>query len=259
MEGLIKRVKELYGYTSDAALARGLGLSPQNFFYQKKADRPINCSINKELAYFGGFIRWAGRQGHITPRKILMDRLPYKRPLPQVLTVKEVNAILRACDPFFRCLLLCLYALGLRSVEARNLRWKDVNFQRGVISMIQKGGSTKSLPIGSAVISSLKAIAPPRSKLKAGGGNLPVFRHPDPHYGTGEAVKNLRPAIQRACLKAGVTKRVTPHLFRHSFATHLVDANVNLRTVQKLLGHARITTTEIYTHVSLENMQEVEK
>jgi site-specific recombinase XerD len=94
--------------------------------------------------------------------------------------------------------------------------------------------------------------------LKASGGNLPVFRHPDPHYGTGEAVKNLRPAIQRACQKAGITKRVTPHLFRHSFATHLVDANVNLRTIQKLLGHSRITTTEIYTHVSLENMRKAQ-
>lgn len=68
---------------------------------------------------------------------------------------------------------------------------------------------------------------------------------------------NIRELIE-AEKKKGITKRVTPHLFRHSFATHLVDANVNLRTIQKLLGHSRITTTEIYTHVSLENMRKAQ-
>jgi len=139
---------------------------------------------------------------------------------------------------------------------ARRLRWSDVDFERGTVNLIQKGGSTKSLPMGAAVVSSLRAIAPLRRKFKEIGGSLPVFQHPVEQYrNPGHAVINLKPAIERACTKAGITKRVTPHLFRHSFATHLVDADVNLRTVQKLLGHSRIATTEIYTHVSMETMR----
>lgn len=224
-----------------------------------ESEKPIPRAINKDLAYLMGFIRWAGKQRHITPRKLSTDPLPYKRPMPQVLTVQEVKAIIKAAEPFFRCLFMFLYALGLRSVEARNLKWKDVNFQRGVVSMIQKGGSTKSLPVGPGLLSALRSIAPPRSILKACGGDMPVFQHPSEQYGNpGHAVVNLRPAIQRACMKAGITKRVTPHLFRHSFATHLVDQNVNLRTVQALLGHAQIQTTQIYTHISLENLRQAQ-
>lgn len=232
------------------------GIGPHHIqIYQRmrsgESARPIPRAINKDLAYLQGFVKWAGKQGHITPRKLSADPLPYKRPLPQVLTVDEVKAILQAAEPFFRTYFLFLYALGLRSVECRNLKWKDVNFERGVVNMIQKGGSTKSLPVGPILLSSLREIAPPRAKLKACGGNLPVFQKPD---GKGP-VRNLRPAIDRACKKAGVTKRVTPHLFRHSFATHLVDQGVNLRIVQDLLGHADIKTTQIYTHVSMETMR----
>lgn len=86
------------------------------------ADRPIPRAINKELAYLGGMVRWAGRQGHITPRVLQRDRLPYKRPIPRILTVGEVTSIIKAAEPFYQAYFLCLYALGLRSVEARNLQ-----------------------------------------------------------------------------------------------------------------------------------------
>jgi integrase/recombinase XerC len=222
----------------------------------KKVPRPGPRAINKDLAYLMGFVKWAGKQGHITPRKLSSDPLPYKRPLPKVLTVKEVRAILLAAEPFFQSYFLCLYALGLRSIEARNLRWKDIDWQQGTVSMIQKGGTTKSLPAYPELLSSLKKIAPSRSKLKACGGDLPVFQHPVTQYeNPGKAVKNIRLAIKRACQKAGVTKRVTPHLFRHSFATHLVEGGANLRVVQELLGHADIRNTQIYTHISLETMR----
>ena len=234
--------------------AEGLGQHHCQIYQRMRtadAGRPINRTINKELAYLGGMVKWASEYKHITPRKLQIDRLPYKRPLPQVLTASEVLAIIKNAEPFYRAYFVCLYALGLRSIEARNLKWKDVNFERRVVNMIQKGGSTKSLPMGPAVISSFEAIAPPKGKREAGWDELPVFLNPK----KGKAVRFIRKAIHRACKKARIEKRVTPHMLRHSCATHMLDAGVNLRVIQEFLGHSNIQTTEIYTHVSLENLR----
>lgn len=223
----------------------------------KPVPKPIPRAINKELSYLGGFVKWASRQGHITPRRLQTDALPYKRPTPHVLTAEEVIAIIEAAEPFYRAYLLCLYAMGLRTIEARNLLWKDVDFERETVNMIQKGGTTKSLPLGAAVVSALKAIAPPEDVLEACEGKMPVFQDQETAKTgiPGKAVHDIRKAIARACKLAKVTKRVTPHIFRHSFATHLIDQGVNLRSVQDFLGHSDIRATQIYTHVSLENLR----
>jgi integrase/recombinase XerC len=211
--------------------------------------------VNKEINYLMGMIRWAGKQGHIAPRRLMVDMLPYKKPLPQVLTAKEVEALVRAADPFYRAYLLVMYALGLRSIEMRRLTWKDVNFERGVVNMIQKGGATKSLPMGAACSSALREIAPPEGKREAGWREFPVFRNPK----TNKAVVNVRPAIKRIAKRAGIEKWVHPHMLRHSCATHMLDQGVNLRVIQKFLGHSNIQTTEVYTHVSLENLRAAQK
>jgi site-specific recombinase XerD len=234
--------------------AEGIG-SHHIGIYQRmrtaEAGRPINRTVNKELNYLGGMIRWAGKQGHITPRRLIMDMLPYKKPLPQVLTAEEVKAIIEAANPFYRAYLLALYALGLRSIEARNLKWKDINFERGTVTVVQKGGAEKSLPIGTALLSALKEILPSEGNHKAGWWDLPVFQNPK----TGKAVVNARKAIRQIADRAGVKKRVTPHMLRHSCATHMLDQNVNLRIIQQFLGHSNISTTQVYTHVSLENLR----
>lgn len=219
------------------------------------AGRAINRTVNKEINYLMGMVRWAGRQGHITPRRLILDMLPYKKPLPQVLTAGEVEALVGAANPFYRAYLLALYALGLRSIEMRNLKWKDVNYERGVVNMVQKGGSTKSLPMGAALSSALQEIAPPAANREAGWGDSPVFRNPR----TGKAIVNVRPAIKRIAKRAGVNKWVHPHMLRHSCACHMMDAGVNLRIIQTFLGHASIQTTEIYTHVSIENLRAAQR
>jgi len=236
------------------------GISPHHVaVYQRLrtegAGRPINRTVNKEINYLMGMVRWAGKRGHIAARRLSIEMLPYKKPLPQVLTATEVEALVGAASPFYRAYLLALYALGLRSIEMRNLRWKDVNFQRGVINGVQKGGSTKSLPMGTALLSALEEIAPHEGKREAGWGESSVFQNPK----TKKAVVNVRPAIKKIAKRAKIEKRIHPHMLRHSCATHMLDQGVNLRVIQKFLGHASIQTTEIYTHVSLENLRAAQK
>lgn len=223
-----------------------------------RADHPIPRAVNKEVDYIKGFIKWAGRAGHITARRIIVDKLPYSRPVPQVLSVAEVMQILNAAEPFYRAYLACLYVLGLRTVEVRNMTWDKIDWQTGTIQMVQKGGSIKPLPVGPSLLSALKEIYDQRPPLPAGWPEktpVPVFLNPR----TGKAVRWIRPAIARACQKAKITRPVTPHLFRHSVATHMVDRGVNMRFIQDFLGHANITTTQHYVKVSMANLREAQK
>lgn len=221
--------------------------------YQKmraaEASRPIPRAINKETAYLGGFVKWAGRHGHITARKIQVDRLKYNRPIPIILSVEEVLRILESAEPFYRAFFMCLYSLGLRIGEVRGLRWGNVDKETMTITVRQKGGTYKRLPMGEALKEAL-------SGLGAGGPEELVFESRR-RGSKGGPVRDVRQAIARACKKAKVEKRVTPHLFRHSISCHLMGRNVNASVIQGLLGHAQLATTQWYSHVSMANLRDV--
>jgi site-specific recombinase XerD len=206
--------------------------------------RTINRSINKELSYFTAFLKWVTREGHITPRQIYVDKLPYKRPIPMVLSFEECLRIIQAAEPVYRAFFLCLYALGLRINEARNIRYGDIDHHNNTISVKQKGGTFKILPMPEIVTRAIKQIADPGASSKA---DEFVFLNKK----KGKPIQDVRKAIARACEKAGITRHVNPHLFRHSFATHLVAEEINLRVIQRLLGHSQIAMTERYTQADI--------
>jgi len=213
----------------------------------RKTEGGSNRTINKELSYLGGFLRWCRDEENglaDRPTFFRIEKLPYKRPIPMVLSVAETLAMIRAAEPRYQALFLALYAAGLRSSEARHLKPENVDEANRQIIVRQKGGGQKIVPANRLLLEHLKAIAPKR---------------PDQHYffnpRTGAPLKDIRRAITRAKTAAGVVKKVTPHLFRHSIATHLLGSGANLRTIQQLLGHSQLATTEIYTHVAVEHMQ----
>lgn len=222
-------------------------ISPSHVeLYQRtrRATGVKNRTINKELDYFSGFLRWCRRERKMDNEKLVIDKLPYSRPLPIVLSPGEALAIIRAAEPIYRAFFLCLYGMGLRFSEARNLKWDDVDFQNQSVRVIQKGGTYKLLPMTDMVRKAIKAVG----KAKAGEYVFMSRRIEGP-------IRDIRKAIERAKKKAGITKKVTPHIFRHSVATHFLSQDVNLRTIQKYLGHAQSTTTEFYTHVALDHLR----
>jgi site-specific recombinase XerD len=239
-----------------------LGFGDQHItLYQKrrKAQNVSNKTVNKELYYLMAFFKWCREEQNMAVRDVKMKKLPYKRPLPVVLSPGEVSRILEVCSPFYLAFFACLYTIGLRFSEAQGLKWKDIDFENASIRCEQKGGSWKILPMSNFLASALSEIMPRDDDNQESSKPIPKReRFVFISKRTGRPIVNVRRAIQKVCEKAGIEKHVNPHLFRHSVATALMASGENLRIVQAMLGHADIGTTEFYTHVAMGHLRGAE-
>ena len=176
------------------------------------------------------------------------------RELPRYLSLDEVDALLAAPDLMTprgrrdRALLDVLYATGLRVSELVSLRPSDVNLQAGYPTCIGKGDKQRIVPVGEQAIASLEAyLSDGRAALTKGRSSPWLF--PSGRGTAGLTRVGFWKLLKTYARKAGVTMDVSPHVLRHSFATHLLDRGADLRAIQMMLGHAALSTTQIYTHV----------
>jgi integrase/recombinase XerD len=176
------------------------------------------------------------------------------RRIPEVLTAKECQDLLEAPDPSTdrglrdKAMLYVLYATGLRVSEMVSLRLQDVHWEMQAIRTIGKGNKERVVPVASAALALLgRYIADVRPKVAARGEEDGVFLN---SRGRKLSRVGVWKIIKRHALEAGIKRRVTPHTLRHSFATHLLEGGADLRAIQEMLGHADLSTTEIYTHTS---------
>jgi site-specific recombinase XerD len=210
-----------------------------------------NRTINKELNYFSGFLKWCRRHKKIDLAPIFFEKLPYKRPRPDILSIDEVLRIIKAATPLYKAFILCLYLLGLRFSEARWLTLRHFDFEGKSVKVTQKGGSEKMLPVDDMLIDAIK-------DLNITDPDQYIFLNPQMvtlANPKGAPVGDIRSALERFCKVAKVDKKVHPHTFRHSWATHMLGEGVNLRVIQRYLGHAQVSTTEIYTHVMMDHLR----
>lgn len=170
--------------------------------------------------------------------------------LPQVLTPAEVAALIRVSNkPRERVAVELLYGAGLRVSELVNLNWSDISLSQGYLRCFGKGSKERVVPIGSMAneaLKSYKAEIGPEKKTNLRMGQ-PIFCNRQ-----GKRLSRLVvwQIIKRLASKAGITKKLSPHTLRHSFATHLIENGADLRAVQELLGHTSVVTTQLYTHIS---------
>jgi integrase/recombinase XerD len=174
--------------------------------------------------------------------------------LPRYLSLEEVDALLGAPDLSTprglrdRALLDVLYATGLRVTELVTLRPSDLNLDVGFLTCIGKGDKQRIVPVGEQAIASLRTyMAGGRSALLKGQASPWLF--PGGRSTSALTRVGFWKLLKTYALKAGVTSDVSPHVLRHSFATHLLDRGADLRAIQMMLGHAALSTTQIYTHV----------
>ena len=173
--------------------------------------------------------------------------------LPGVLTVEEINGIISTIDLSLpegrrnRAILETLYSCGLRVSELTTLRFSDMYLDEGFIRVLGKGSKQRLVPISSVAVKEIQLYLIDRHLIKVKKGHEDILFLSK--RGTSLSRIMIFHIIKQQANAAGIKQTVSPHTFRHSFATHLLEGGANLRAIQQMLGHEKITTTEIYTHL----------
>ncbi len=182
------------------------------------------------------------------------------RHLPDVLTVGEVDAVIESIDPTTmlgvrnRAIIEMLYSCGLRVSELVELRFEDIDTEERLVRVVGKGDKQRFVPLGDMALQRLEAYMSYRVEMEASDRKSAsvVFLNRRGQKLTRVMIFTM---IRKAVAAAGIDKAVSPHSFRHSFATHLLVGGADIRQVQVLLGHSDITTTEIYTHLDYDHLR----
>jgi integrase/recombinase XerD len=221
-------------------------------------------SIQRTLSTIRGYFSFLSSENIIgnDPTEYL-ESPKATRYLPTVLSVEEILAMIDAVDLKKRCgmrdraLLETLYATGMRVSELSVFSFEQVLFEEGLIRITGKGSKERLVPIGAVALEWInKYYETERPFLSRPSSDSSIFLNV---RGTGISRMGIWKIIKKYALKAGIKKKISPHTFRHSFATHLLEGGADLRAVQEMLGHANIVTTEIYTHVDREYLKEVHR
>ncbi len=177
-----------------------------------------------------------------------------KKKLPTVLNKEEVNKLFQVTkNPKHKLVLSLLYYAGLRLNEVRNLKWRDIDFSRGMIHVKKAKGSKHRAVF---LHKNLKDRLQDRAEKK--GGNKKGFILIS-ERGNKYSKRSIQKIVKKAKHKSGIGKKISPHTLRHSFATDLLNQGVDLRLVQEFLGHKNISTTQVYTHVTNKKLRDIHK
>ena len=234
----------------------------QEFIIYLKEERQVeSTSQARIMAGIRGFYRFLTVEQVLKENPAQLIETPkLRQKLPTVLTIPEVEAILGAVDLSQpeghrnKAIIEVLYGCGLRVSELVNLRLSWLRFDEGYLRVIGKGDKERIVPIGETARKAVLLYTEGRRqhlKIKKGCEDI-VFLNRRGGQLTREMVFHI---VKELAATAGITKTISPHTFRHSFATHLVEGGADLRAVQEMLGHESITTTEIYTHLDRDYIQ----
>jgi len=242
--------EELAGFLSD--LANG------------GPDRPpvAPATLQRKAACMRSFFRHLRREGLVTGDPTADIRAPRKsQRLPEVLSRDEVAMLLRAprgTDPSAirdRALLELMYACGLRASEAIDLLLSDLDLHNGTLRTRGKGSKERQVPVGRQAITAVKTyVRRARPQLVGDSDEPHLFVN---RRGGGLTRQGLYKIVQRHARSCGLDQKMSPHTLRHTFATHLLAGGCDLRSLQEMLGHADIATTQIYTHLSADRLKDV--
>ncbi|MCS5694752.1 site-specific tyrosine recombinase XerD [Desulfofundulus thermocisternus] len=232
------------------------------YLLKLKKDGRAPSTVSRHLAALKSFYRFLVQEGVISAdptTNLESPRLAQR--LPRVLTPEEVDRLLAqprtssAAGLRDKAMLELLYATGLRVSELISLDLADVNLEHGFVRCFGKGSKERIIPLGSvAAFYVSEYLKRARAKLTRGRSTPALFINQQGHRLTRQGFWKI---IKKYARQGRITKVITPHTLRHSFATHLLENGADLRSVQELLGHADIATTQIYTHLTRTRLREI--
>ncbi|MDD5662353.1 MAG: tyrosine recombinase XerC [Candidatus Omnitrophica bacterium] len=218
-----------------------------------------NRTLGRHLSALRSFFRFLCREGYLKANPILMLSSPrLDKHLPSFMTEEEVSRLIESALPKDnndelglrnRAILETFYSSGLRISELVALSLEDIDFIAGIVKAMGKGKKERVVPIGDAALTAIRKYLDKRKKQSNA-----VFLNKN---GKRISARGVRDVVEKYLKSAGIQRGISPHTFRHSFATHLLNRGADLRTVQELLGHANLSTTQIYTHLTTDKLKNV--
>jgi integrase/recombinase XerD len=224
------------------------------------------ASLHRNVTAIKGYHRWLLVEKHIKQDPTTRVHIPkIQRYKPDCLTVSEIEFIYTHLTSLTErnqknawrdlCLVEMLYSVGLRISEAINLKMDNIHLKEGVLQILGKGNKQRLVPLGTKAHHTLTRYLN-QNRILLGPKTDTLLLN-----ARGQALSRMGAwkIIKKICAEVGIDKKISPHSFRHSFATHLIEAGADLRSVQELLGHSDIATTQIYTHLDAHYLEEVHK
>ena len=216
-------------------------------------------SLQRLLSAVRSFFRWLLREGHAEHNPAIPVRAPKSpRHLPATLDADSIGQLLNIpCDTPLavrdKAIMELFYSSGLRLSELATLRWEQLDLASGMVTVTGKGNRSRMIPVGRVAVVALLEWSKTRVKFAS---------FEEPHVfvsqrGSPIAVRTIQSRIRYWAKHQGIPQNIYPHLLRHSFASHMLESSGDLRAVQELLGHADISTTQIYTHLDFQHLAKV--
>ncbi|MDZ4183107.1 MAG: tyrosine recombinase XerC [Candidatus Cloacimonadaceae bacterium] len=224
-------------------------------------DRPdCNRSLARKSAALRGFFAYLMLTDVITANPMLKIKRPkYEKKLPHFFSEDEIKLLLSIPDQNSkygirdRAILETIYSSGLRLAEVAGITLGDIDFRRGRLRVVGKGNKERIIPIGKPALDAIRDYLPVREELRnPQSSNLLFLTRTGKDFDT----KQLNIILDRYISIVAQQKGYSPHTLRHSFATHMLSRGADLRAIQEMLGHSQLSTTEIYTHVTLEDIKD---
>jgi len=267
-------LEQFHGFLTEKKMAQGNGgevaaekidhLAIRAFLSSLYRDHK-KSSLGRKLASLRSFLKYLVQEGYLRRNPAEIVATPrQEKPLPNFMPVDEAFALMETPNPSLiwgardKAILETLYSTGMRVSELVGLGEGDLDSSLGIVRVFGKGGKERIVPIGEKALEALRVYLEKRGEAapKAGekGRKAPIFINTRGGRLTSRSVARI---LQKHLVRGGIWRKISPHALRHSFATHLLDAGADLRAIQELLGHASLSTTQRYTHVSVDKLMEV--
>jgi len=254
-------LREFGEYLGDQNLEEVTYLEIRSFLAHLQAKDYSKSSISRKLACLRSFFKYLVRENKVTSNPVATIATPKReKKLPLFLTPDEIIQLIEAPsknkweEKRDRSILETLYSSGLRVSELMGLNQEDVDLFSGLVRVRGKGKKERILPLGQMALKAIRGYLEfnPSPRIH-GGVKLPLYLN---RSGGRLTDRSIRRMILKYTKRIGLNKDISPHTLRHSFATHMLDRGADLRSVQELLGHENLSTTQIYTHVTTKRLKE---